>query len=302
MKLVTFTPLANAAGTSGQSTSSRIGLLTGGGVIDLTQAAPELPADMLSFIEAGAEAVKMAESVSGTAPHYGIADVSLSAPIKRPPKIIAIGLNYRAHAAESNMELPKVPLVFTKQSTSVTGPYDPIFWSEEGKALDYEGELAIVIGKRCRRVPKASAQQVILGYTVLNDVSVRDWQLRGTPPSFTMGKSWDSHCPIGPSITVDPALDPHALQLTTHVNGELRQATGTDDLIFDCFELIEFLSTAFTLEPGDIIATGTPSGVGFAQKPQAPLVIGDKVKVAITGLGEIENEVIQEPADRAQFF
>jgi 2-keto-4-pentenoate hydratase/2-oxohepta-3-ene-1,7-dioic acid hydratase in catechol pathway len=294
MKLVTFLSVNNP--------ESRPGLLTDTGVIDLSKALPSLPSSMLEIIEAGPEALAIISSVARSTPDFGMGEVTIQAPIQRPPKVIAIGLNYRAHAIESNMDLPKVPLVFTKQSTSVTGPSDPIFWSEEGKALDYEGELAIVIGKRCRRVPKDKAKDVILGYTVLNDVSVRDWQLRGTPPSFTMGKSWDSHCPIGPAIVVDPAINPHKLTLTTHVNGDLRQQTSTDDLIFDCYELIEFLSTAFTLEPGDIIATGTPSGVGFAMKPPVPLVIGDKVKVSIEGLGFIENEVIQEPADRARFF
>ncbi|MEZ5557077.1 MAG: fumarylacetoacetate hydrolase family protein [Pseudomonadales bacterium] len=294
MQLITF--------SSDERPQPRAGLLTDQGVIDLSRAAPELPTDLLRLITAGAEALSQAQMACSAAPHYALPDVHLNAPIARPPKVIGIGLNYRAHAAESNMELPKVPLVFTKQSTSVTGPYDPIFWSEQAKALDYEGELAFVIGKRCRRVPKEKAAQVILGYTVLNDVSVRDWQLRGTPPSFTMGKSWDSHCPIGPSIVVDPDLDPHALELTTHVNGELRQQTSTDDLIFNCYELVEFLSTAFTLEPGDVVATGTPSGVGFAMRPPRPLVIGDRVRVAIEGLGALENEVIQEPADRAMYF
>jgi 2-keto-4-pentenoate hydratase/2-oxohepta-3-ene-1,7-dioic acid hydratase in catechol pathway len=294
MKLVTF--------LSANNPESRPGLLTDAGVIDLSRVAPSLPSSMLGIIEAGPEALVLISSVAQSTPDFSIDEVTIQAPIQRPPKVIAIGLNYRAHAIESNMDLPKVPLVFTKQSTSVTGPSDPIFWSEEGKALDYEGELAIVIGKRCRRVPKDKAKDVILGYTVLNDVSVRDWQLRGSPPSFTMGKSWDSHCPIGPAIVVDPEINPHELLLTTHVNGDLRQQTSTDDLIFNCYELIEFLSTAFTLEPGDIIATGTPSGVGFAMKPPVPLVIGDKVKVSIEGLGFIENEVIQEPADRARFF
>lgn len=294
MRLVTFTPAAQ--------TRPRPGVLTDSGIIDLTQALPEQPGDLLTLIAGGPEALAAVARVADSSPHFALADVHLAAPIPRPPKVVAIGLNYRAHAAESNMEPPRVPLVFTKQSTSVTGPFDPIFWSEEASALDYEGELAIVIGKRCRRVPRDKAPQVILGYTVLNDVSVRDWQLRGTPPSFTMGKSWDSHCPMGPAIVVDPALDPHCLQLTTHVNGELRQQTSTDDLIFNGYELVEFLSTAFTLEPGDVIATGTPSGVGFAMKPPCPLVIGDTVRVAIDGLGAIENEVIAEPAERARFY
>jgi 2-keto-4-pentenoate hydratase/2-oxohepta-3-ene-1,7-dioic acid hydratase in catechol pathway len=221
--------------------------------------------------------------------------------IKRPPKIIAIGLNYRAHAEESNMALPDVPLVFTKQSTSANGPYSPIYWSEEGKAMDYEGELALVIARNCRRVTRHQAKEVILGFCVANDVSVRDWQMRGTPPSFTMGKSWDSHCPIGPAIVVDEDIDPHNLRLQTWVNGTRRQDSRTDDLIFDCYALIEFLSTAFTLEAGDVILTGTPSGVGFAQQPPARLVPGDRVRVEIEGLGAIENEVMVEPEAAARF-
>ena len=167
--------------------------------------------------------------------------------------------------------------------------------------MDYEGELALVIARNCRRVTRDQAKEVILGYCVANDVSVRDWQMRGTPPSFTMGKSWDSHCPLGPSIVVDEGIDPHNLRLQTWVNGARRQDSRTDDLIFDCYALIEFLSTAFTLEAGDVILTGTPSGVGFAQQPPAQLVPGDRVRVEIEGLGAIENEVIVEPEAAARF-
>jgi len=292
MQLVTFT----------ESNNTRIGLLKGDSVIDLSDVKPDLPTDMLGFIQAGDSAKAAAFEAASGVPQFSLTEVKLEAVISRPPKIIGIGLNYRAHAEESNMEIPKIPLVFTKQSTSANGPYDPVYWSDESKALDYEGELAVIIGKDCRRVPKDRASEVIFGLCVLNDVSVRDWQLRGSPPSFTMGKSWDSHCPIGPSIVVDEGIDPHNLQLKTRVNGDLRQETNTNDLIFDCYELIEFLSTAFTLEAGDIIATGTPSGVGFAQKPPAPLNVGDLVKVEIEGLGYIENEVVEEPAEAAQFF
>ncbi len=281
---------------------SRIGLLKGDGIVDLSKAQPSLPRDMLAFIDAGQPARDLAVAAEGNDAQFSVAEVKLEAAIKRPPKIIGIGLNYKAHAEESNMELPKYPLVFTKQSTSANGPYDPIYWSEEGKAMDYEGELAMVIGKRCRRVPRDKAKDVILGFSIANDVSVRDWQIRGTPPSFTMGKSWDSHCPLGPSIVVGEDIDPHNLQLKTWVNGELRQDTNTDDLIFDCYALIEFLSTAFTLEPGDVIATGTPSGVGMAMKPPAFLKVGDVVKVEIESLGYIENPVVQEPPEAAQFF
>jgi 2-keto-4-pentenoate hydratase/2-oxohepta-3-ene-1,7-dioic acid hydratase in catechol pathway len=165
-------------------------------------------------------------------------------------------------------------------------------------ALDYEGELAVVIGRRCRHVPRDRAREVIAGYTVANDVTVRDWQLRS--PTMTMGKSWDTHCPMGPWIvTADEVPDPHTLDIKTWVNGELRQSSNTKNLIFDVFTLVEHLSTAFTLEPGDVISTGTPSGVGIAMKPPKLLVIGDVVRVAVEGIGEIEASVIEEPAATA---
>ena len=217
----------------------------------------------------------------------------------RPPKILAVGLNYADHIAESGMETPKLPLVFNKQSTSVVGPRDPFHMPRVSQALDYEGELGVVIGSRCRHVPKERAAEVIAGYTVLNDVTVRDWQLR--TPTWTLGKSFDTHCPMGPWIvTSDELVDPHGLALETRVNGELRQSSNTKNLVFDCFTLVEHLSTAFTLEPGDVIATGTPGGVGIAMKPPRLLQVGDVVRIAIEGIGEIENAVIEEPADTAR--
>ena len=285
MKLITFT----------ESSRTRIGLLQGEQIVDLSQTAPALPDDMLILLEAGDTALQEAAKHADAATHFAAADVVIEAPIRRPPKILAIGLNYQAHAKESNMDIPKYPVVFTKQATSANGPYAPIHSPQETKMLDYEGELGIVIGKRCRRVSKDDASKVIAGFCVLNDVSVREWQFLATPPQFTMGKSWDTHNPFGPAIVTADEVDPHHLMLRTFVNGELRQETNTDDLIFNCYDIIEFLSTAFTLEPGDIIATGTPSGVGAAMQPQATLQIGDTVKVEIEGLGFIENEVIAEP-------
>ena len=285
MKLITFT----------ESAHTRIGLLQGDHVIDLSQVAPTLPQDMLTLLQSGDAGMQEVAQHQEAKAHYHVNDVVLEAPIKRPPKILAIGLNYRAHAAESNMEIPKYPVVFTKQATAANGPYAPIHAPAETNLLDYEGELGMVIGKRCRRVTKADAPKVVAGYCVLNDVSVREWQFLATPPQFTMGKSWDTHNPYGPAIVTPDEVDPHNLMLRTFVNGDLRQETNTDDLIFDCYDIIEFLSTAFTLEPGDVIATGTPSGVGAAMQPQATLQVGDQVKVEIEGLGFIDNEVIAEP-------
>ena len=196
------------------------------------------------------------------------------------------------------MEAPAVPVFFNKQSTCVTGPYHPIHLPRVSPLLDYEGELAFVIGRRCRHVPWKRAHEVIAGYLVVNDVSVRDWQLR--TPTMTMGKSFDTHGPMGPwLVTPDEIGDPHALELRTWVNGELRQHSNTRELIFDCFAQVEHLSTAFTLEPGDVVTTGTPSGVGGVMSPPRFLAAGDVVRVEIERIGHIENRVIAEPAETA---
>jgi len=289
MKLATFT----------HAKQRHIGVVTDDGVIDLAQAAPELPSTMLELLEAGPPALHAAQrAIEGGTP-IPLADVHLEAPIARPPKFLAIGLNYADHVRESGIDTPAHPTVFNKQSTCVVGPSDAIHLPRASSALDYEGELGIVIGRRCRHVSRDDAADVIAGYTVVNDATVRDWQLR--IPTWTIGKSFDTHGPIGPWIvTSDEIGDPHQLQLRTFVNGELRQDSNTKELIFDCFNLVEHLSTAFTLEPGDVIATGTPSGVGIAQKPPALLKSGDVVRIEIEGTGSIENEVIDEPADTAR--
>lgn len=291
MKLVTFTENAN----------TRMGILAGNGIIDLSRAAPSLPTEMAAFLNAGEPAMQAAREAADGSPDFDLAAVKLESPVLRPGKILAVGLNYRAHAEESGMEIPSHPIIFTKQNTSINGPYDPVHNPAETKMLDYEGELAFIIGKRCRRVPEDKAAEVIAGYCINNDVSVRNWQLRGTPPQFTMGKSWDTHCPLGPALVTADELDPHNLRLRTLVNGEVRQDTNTSDLIFNCYEILSFLSTAFTLEPGDVVVTGTPSGVGMAMKPPSALAAGDIVRVEIEGLGYIENEIVDEPADTAQF-
>jgi 2-keto-4-pentenoate hydratase/2-oxohepta-3-ene-1,7-dioic acid hydratase in catechol pathway len=285
MKLVTFT----------HAGSTRIGVVEGEEVVDLSAADAALPSEMVALLEGGADALDAARSaVSAGGNRITLADVHLESPILRPPKILAVGLNYADHVAEANLDTPKFPMIFNKQSTSAHPPYDPFHLPRASKLLDYEGELGVVIGKTCRHVPKDRAMEVIAGFTVVNDVSVRDWQLR--VPTFTMGKSFDTHCPMGPWIvTTDELSDPHTLDLQTFVNGELRQSSNTKHLIFDCFDIIEHLSTAFTLEPGDVIPMGTPGGVGVAMKPAKFLVAGDVVKVAISGIGEIEASVIDEP-------
>jgi 2-keto-4-pentenoate hydratase/2-oxohepta-3-ene-1,7-dioic acid hydratase in catechol pathway len=253
---------------------------------------------MIAFLSAGPEAMLAAREASAGGPRIPLSEVRLEAPLTRPGKFLAVGLNYADHVAESGLETPKHPTIFNKQSSCVTGPTDPVHLPRASHVLDYEGELGFVIGRRCRHVSRDDAADVIAGYTVVNDVSVRDWQLR--TPTWTMGKSFDTHGPIGPWIvTSDELRDPHQLRLRTWVNDELRQDSNTKELIFDCFGLVEHFSAAFTLEPGDLVATGTPSGVGIAMKPPKLLVAGDVVKIEIEGIGAIENPVIEEPADTA---
>ena len=292
MKLVTFT----------QSDSARIGILDNDAVVDLSVVAPSLPTEMCAFLEAGRSALDTAKQATGnTAARLALADITIEAPILRPPKILAVGLNYKDHIAETGRDTPEFPMIFNKQSTSVTGPASVIHLPHVSDKLDYEGELAIVIGRRCRHVPKSRAAEVIVGYTIAHDVSVRDWQRR--VPTFTMGKSFDTHCPLGPCIvTADEIGDPHGLELQTWVNGESRQHSNTRELLFDCFDLIEHLSTAFTLEPGDIISTGTPGGVGVAMKPPKFLKAGDVVKISIDKIGTLENSVIAEPEGTARIY
>lgn len=275
--------------------ASRVGVVTDGGVVDLSQAAPELPREMTALLTAGPAALQHAAVATSNAKHRLALDaVQLAAPIARPPKFIAIGLNYADHVAEAGIEAPKLPTVFNKQSSCVTGPRDPVWMPRISHVLDYEGELGFVIGQRCRHVPRDRAHEVIAGYLVVNDVTIRDWQLR--MPTWTMGKSFDTHGPIGPWITTaDEVGDPHGLRLRTWVNDEVRQDSNTKNLIFDCFALVEHLSDGFTLEPGDVIATGTPGGVGIAMKPPKLLVAGDRMRVEIEGLGSLDNEVVPEP-------
>jgi 2-keto-4-pentenoate hydratase/2-oxohepta-3-ene-1,7-dioic acid hydratase in catechol pathway len=265
---------------------------------------PSLPIDMLSFLEAGDTAIKKAEDLcKNPKSKISFSEVKLLAPISRPPKIIAIGLNYADHleevrAAGREMESPVVPMIFNKQSLSATGPYEDIHEAKVSEMLDFEGELTFVIGKKCRHVPKEKAHEVIAGYTIANDLSVRDWQLR--VPTFTIGKSFDTHCPFGPAIvTPDEISDPHNLDLITEVNGEQRQSSNTKHLIFNCFDLVEHLSTAFTLEPGDLVLTGTPGGVGVIEGKF--LKKGDVIKISISELGHIENKVIDEPVSTQLF-
>ena len=229
------------------------------------------------------------------AERHALEDIRLLAPVQ-PRKFLAIGLNYADHIAESGMDAPRFPVFFNKQVTCVVGPGEDVHMPRVSSLLDYEGELAVVIAKRCRHVSVEHAHEVIAGYTITNDLSVRDWQLR--TPTMTMGKSFDTHGPLGPWIVTQNELgDPHDLQIRTYVNEELRQDGNTREMIYDCYQQVAHLSEAFTLEPGDVIATGTPAGIGAVRQPfpEGLLKAGDVVRVEIEGIGELRNIVVQEP-------
>ena len=283
--------------------SKRIGAIKNDTVIDFSSS--DLPKDMINFIKLGSTGLDIANDVIENQNNaHAIDDVILKAPIDKPNKILAVGLNYKKHIDEAkelkdhhsnDVQLQdQFPNIFNKQNSSVNDPFGDVHRPNASDWLDYEGELGFIIGKECRHVSYENAKNCIYGYTVVNDFSIRDWQFRGPPHTMTMGKSWDTHCPFGPYIvTSDEIDDPHNLTLKTFVNDEERQNTNTNLMIYDCYTLIEYLTTAFTLEPGDLIPTGTPEG--SAVTTQNWLKPGDKVKVEIEGLGYIENNIIQEP-------
>ena len=297
MKLVTFL----------HESIQKIGAVVDDQIIDFSTS--HLPKSMIEFIELGDDGINQANAlIAKNDSKISINDVKLMAPIPKPNKILGVGLNYKAHKEEAakvaadllGKPQEKYPTIFNKQNSSVVGPYDDMHKPDASDFFDYEGELGFVIGKQCRHVPYDKASSVIYGYTVVNDATIRDWQMRGPPMTMTMGKSWDTHCPFGPYlVTSDEVGNPHQLKLETHVNGELRQSASTDGLIHDCFTVVEYLSTAFTLEPGDLIATGTPEGVAATSRNW--LKVGDVVKVTIEKLGFIENKVIAEPDSTASY-
>jgi 2-keto-4-pentenoate hydratase/2-oxohepta-3-ene-1,7-dioic acid hydratase in catechol pathway len=214
------------------------------------------------------------------------------APVPRPGKLICIGLNYRDHAAESNMAIPERPVVFSKFTTAVIAPGEPVILPGTSTQVDYEAELAVVIGRRAKSVKADRAFEYVLGYTVFNDVSARDFQF--ADGQWQRGKSCDTFAPMGPKIvTTDAVPDPHKLAIKLHLNGQTMQDSNTNQLIFGVPELVAFLSETITLEPGDVIATGTPPGVGFARKPPVFLKAGDVMEVEIEGVGMLNNPVAE---------
>jgi len=276
-----------------------IGKVVGKQIVDLPASDPAIPRTMLELLQGGPAAMARASAVEMLAAvTYPLADVRLDAPVPNPSKFLAIGMNYRRHVQEAvaaGIKVPDSQVWFNKNVSCITGPFDPVHLPRASNQLDYEAELGVVIGRRCRHVSVADAPSVVAGYLVCNDVSVRDWQMRS--PTMVLGKSFNTHGPMGPWLmTSEDIPDPHALRMRMVVNDEVRQDVRTDEMIYNIWDQIAYLSTVMTLEPGDVLATGTPSGVGGAMKPPRYLGVGDLMRVEIEGLGYIENVVVAEPA------
>lgn len=308
MKLVTFRYEGN----------ERIGSVVGDKVVDLNYACQlwlqslgkyryeriaeaYVPSDMVGFLQGGSESLQMAQTsaefvlneqtdVFGWKVVHSISDVRTEAPVKRPGKIICVGHNYREHILEMGREIPQYPVIFAKYANTVIGPEDDIPYPEITEQLDYEAEFAFVIGRKAQRVKQEHALEYVAGYTIVNDVTSRDIQRRTI--QWHQGKTVDGSAPMGPwLITKDELIDPHKSEIELRVNGELRQKSNTANLVFNVHFLVEFLSHIMTLEPGDVICTGTPGGVGAAMKPPQFLQDEDVVRIDLAGIGKLENRV-----------
>jgi 2-keto-4-pentenoate hydratase/2-oxohepta-3-ene-1,7-dioic acid hydratase in catechol pathway len=274
MKLVSF------------STSERIlpgALLADGTVSDLSASGYT---DALAVIASGL-------STAPEGPTRNISDVRLHAPLSNPPRVFAIGLNYRDHAKESGMAIPTTPVVFFKLTPAIIGPGDAIVLPKNSTQPDYEAEFAFVIGKGGYRIPASAWQEHIYGYTIVNDVSARDVQFATT--QWSLSKSFPTFCPLGPAIvTADEIVDPHQLAISLSIDGEILQNSNTRELIFGIPALIEYISSITPLLPGDIVSTGTPAGVGIGRTPKRWLKTGETVTVTVEGLGSLSNPVVSE--------
>ena len=280
MRLVTFTTGDDA----------RAGIAVGDQIIDLASSGFE---DVLSFLEAGDAAVVTARDLV-TSPRevFGRSDVELLAPVPTPQKFICIGLNYLDHAIESGKEVPTTPVIFTKYNNAVIGPGHPIELPSVSDQVDYEAEFAFVIGKSGKNIRAEDWEEYVFGYTIVHDVSARDWQLATS--QWTIGKTFDTFGPMGPElVSKEEITDPHNLRISLELNGQVLQDSNTSQLIFNIPALVEHLSKVMTLSPGDVVSTGTPPGVGMARKPPIFMKPGDDVAITIEGIGELRNPVVQ---------
>ena len=285
MRLVTFK----------QAGITRIGVQTDEGVVDLSQADEGLPTEMVALLAGGRQVLeRAAEAVDGFGgKRWAESQIKLLAPILDPPKMFGIGENYAAHARETGNEPPEHVIVFAKYSTTIIGPDAPIVLPRISEKVDYEAELGVVIGAPGRNIPPERAFDHVVGYLPFHDVSARDYQMRTT--QWTLGKNFDTFSPMGPAlVTADEVPDPHNLGIRCRVSGETLQEANTRDMIFDIPTLIAELSSVLPLQIGDVIATGTPPGVGMARTPPRWLRPGDVAEVEIDGLGVLRNPVVAE--------
>ncbi len=280
MKLVTY----------GESGQERIGAVVGDEIVDLRSADESLPGTVLGVLEADALGDVSRAVESGAGARTPLDGARLASPIPRPPKIVCVGLNYLDHATEQNVPLPEHPLLFSKATSSVVGPYDDVVLPAESEQVDYEVELAVVIGRTATAVSEGAAYDYIAGYTVANDVSARDIQFR--QQQWHQGKSYDTFCPMGPwLVTKNEIPDPNTLAVKLTLNGEVLQDSNTDNLIFNVPTLVSRISSAMTLLPGDVISTGTPAGVGVFRDPKILLKAGDYMETRVEGIGTLKNHV-----------
>ncbi|NDD26951.1 MAG: FAA hydrolase family protein [Proteobacteria bacterium] len=293
MRFVTF------LGTCG---SPRLGLVdeTTALALDITALAPDAPADCDALVAGGEHTLERVRTLISSASGSGwlpLESLVLAPPLRRPGKIMAIGLNYRDHAEEQNIEPPPAPLMFAKFASSIVGPEAPVEIPPASSRIDYEVELAVIIGRRGRMISPEAARDHIFGYTIINDVTARD--LQRSDRQWVRAKSFDTFCPMGPAVvTVDALEFPPQRDIEMRVNGEVRQRSNTRRMIFDVPTLVSWLSEAFTLEPGDIISTGTPAGVGVFRNPPVFLTEGDVMEASIDGLGVLRNPVTHRPPGR----
>jgi 2-keto-4-pentenoate hydratase/2-oxohepta-3-ene-1,7-dioic acid hydratase in catechol pathway len=272
---------------------ARFGIETSAGIVDVHAADPSLPTTLHAYVEKLDEYKPRLVAVAGAthAKTFARGDVTLHPPISHPQKIICIGLNYRDHAAEVKMDLPENIAVFPKWPNTLIGDGAPIVIPAESHRIDYEVELTFVIGKRGRHIKKENAYDHIAGYTIMNDVSIRDYQMRTS--QWAMGKAWDTHGPLGPVIvTTDEIPDPQNLYIRTSIGGEMLQDSHTSQMVFGVASIVEQLSEVMTLEPGDIVATGTPAGVGTSRKPRRWMQPGERVRLEIEKIGVLENPLV----------
>jgi len=276
----------------------RLGAEWEGHIVDLNRANPAIPLDLRSFLESGETAWEEAQAVLAGPPEEAVCDpaaVRLKAPILDPRKIVCLGLNYRDHARESNMPIPEEPVLFSKYPTAIIGPEEPIVIPKASSEIDYEAELVVIIGKRGRHVAEEEGMDYVAGYTVGHDVSARDYQLRKPGGQWMFGKTFDTFAPLGPAlVTKDEVPDPHNLAIQCRLNGEVLQDSNTSNFIFSIPWVVAYLSHVFTLEPGDVIFTGTPPGVGFVRKPPIFLQPGDVVEIEVEKVGVLRNPVVAD--------